>query len=240
MVVNAGSTGSGHRSGVPIFCESNSHKRITRATVVVVGTPLPTAPLDGRTARRLRGRTAVIDAAFQILQEGRVPPPVHEVAARAGVSVSTIFRYFDGLDDLHIEAFARFRQRFAPLLVVPDAADRPRTARIAAFVDARLRLYEECGAIIALARLRALEYSRAERGLAELRRTLREQVLARFRAEIESLAPAKGADLAAVIDGLTSPEAWDVGRRGHDRSSRQIRRAWIDALDALLPDSEAT
>jgi TetR/AcrR family transcriptional regulator, regulator of autoinduction and epiphytic fitness len=121
----------------------------------------------------------VIDAMFSLLQDGKVPVSAELVADRAGVSVASVFRYFDGLDDLQYQTFERFRERFEPLLVVTSGA-ASRDERVAAFVDARLDLYEQAGAIMAVGRLRALEYEPLVAASAEMRGLLADQVRSVF------------------------------------------------------------
>ena len=202
-------------------------------TVVLVGTP--EAPIDGRRARRERGRLAVIDAMFELLQAGKVPVSAEMVAERAGVSVASVFRYFDGLDDLQLQTFERFRERFEPLLVV-EPRGAARAGRIAAFVSSRLELYEQAGAIMAVGRLRALEHEPLVAASAEMRGLLADQVRAVFAHDITATA-ATGSDLVAVIDALTSLESWDVMRKTHSRSRRQIDRAWCTGIEALIAAS---
>ena len=202
-------------------------------TVVLVGTP--EAPIDGRRARRERGRLAVIDAMFELLQAGKVPVNAEMVAERAGVSVASVFRYFDGLDDLQLQTFERFRERFEPLLVVAPRGVA-RAVRIAAFVSSRLELYEQAGAIMAVGRLRALEHEPLVAASAEMRGLLADQVRAVFADDITATA-ATGSDLVAVIDALTSLESWDVMRKTHSRSRRQIDRAWCTGTEALIAAS---
>ena len=188
-------------------------------------------PVDGRRARRERGRLAVIDAMFALLQDGKIPVSAELVADRAGVSVASVFRYFDGLDDLQYQTFARFRERFEPLLAITPAAGT-RSERIAAFVDARLDLYEQAGTIMAVGRLRALEYEPLVAASAEMRALLAGQVRSVF---ADDLPPGRsGADLVGVIDALTSLESWDVLRKTHARSRRQIEAAWHRAIDAVM------
>jgi AcrR family transcriptional regulator len=198
-----------------------------------------TVDIDGRRARRERGRAAVVDAAFDILQQGVVPPPVDEVARRSGVSVSTIFRYFDGLDDLQHQALGRFRERFAPLLEIARDGDGSPPSRTAAFVEARLALYDAAGVIMALGRLRGLEHPPLAAAMAEFAERLTAQVTSQFAPELDAATSARRDDLVAVIDSLTSPQAWDVMRNRHRRTRTQIRRAWIRALTTLLTDTEA-
>ena len=71
--------------------------------------------VDGRSARRERGRAAVIDAVVDLLQEGHAPPTTPQVVERAGISEASLFRYFRSIDDLQLEATARFLDRHAHL-----------------------------------------------------------------------------------------------------------------------------
>lgn len=55
---------------------------------------------DGRHERVERGKRAVYEALAELFSEGRYNPPVAEVAARAGVSERTLFRYFGSFNEL--------------------------------------------------------------------------------------------------------------------------------------------
>jgi AcrR family transcriptional regulator len=191
-------------------------------------------PADGRRARRERGRRAVIDAMFELLQEGKVPPAVELVAERAGVSVASVFRYFDGLDDLQFQTFERFRERFAPVIAVGDVGDGDLPARIDRLVRSRLDLYERAGAIMVVGRLRALEHAPLVEASANLRGLLADQVRGLFDEEVAGSTPAGAADLVASIDALTALESWDVMRKTHGRSRQQIAHAWTRGVSALI------
>jgi TetR/AcrR family transcriptional regulator, regulator of autoinduction and epiphytic fitness len=192
------------------------------------------APTDGRRARRERGRVAVIDAMFSLLQEGKVPPSVEQISERSGVSVASIFRYFQGLDDLQFQTFERFRDRFTPLLASAATRDAPLDARIGQLVSARLDLYEQAGAIMAVGRLRALEHEPLVEASAQMRGILADQVRSLFADELDGTTPATATDLVAAIDSLTSLEAWDVMHRTHARSRAQIERVWRRGIPALV------
>jgi AcrR family transcriptional regulator len=190
-------------------------------------------PIDGRRARRERGRLAVIDAMFSLLQDGKFPVTAELVADRAGVSVASVFRYFDGLDDLQLQTFERFRERFEPLLAVaPDA--RTLDGRVAAFVASRVNLYEQAGTIMAVGRLRALEHEPLVAASAEMRALLAAQVRSVFGPDVGTAGA--GADAVAVIDALTSLESWDVMRKTHSRSQRQIEQAWRRGIGAVITE----
>lgn len=192
--------------------------------------------VDGRRARRERGRLAVIDAMFELLEAGQVPVSAEMVAERSGVSVASVFRYFDGLDDLQYQTFERFRERFAlPLLSAETpGADAVRTDRIRSFVAARLDLYERAGEIMAVGRLRALEHAPLAEASGQMRSLLADQVSCCFAADVAGVTPTRAAGLVAMIDALTSLDAWDVMRKTHSRSPRQIAQAWERAIDALV------
>ncbi len=190
-------------------------------------------PIDGRHARRQRNREAVIEAVFALLDEGKVPPSVDDVAARAGVSVSSIFRNFDGLHDLQRQALEQSQANFAHLFVVTDA-DEQRSVRVRSHVRARIELFERASGLMRVGRSRALDHEPMVEGLARLRGRLAGQTRQRFAAEIEQLTPAEAANLVALIDVTTSPEAFDLMCAAHARTSRQIAKTWITALDALL------
>ncbi len=188
---------------------------------------------DGRHARRERNRSAVIEAAFSLIQEGKIPPSVDDVAERAGVSVSSIFRNFDGLADVQRQALDTFQPRFAHLFVVDDA-ERSRSDRVQAHVRSRVQLSTVAGGLMLVARSRALEHQPMVEGLARLRERLAEQTRQRFAVELGPLTSVDRANLASLIDSLTSPEAFELMSAAHARSPRQISKIWNTSLDVLL------
>jgi AcrR family transcriptional regulator len=191
-------------------------------------------PIDGRNARRERGRRAVVEAAFALIVEGKGPPAVEDIAERAGVSVSSVFRNFDGLADLQQQALALFRERYAHLLTAAPPAGAALGDRAVFFVDHRLDLYEQAHALMGMARVRAFEHDSWSGPVAANRAALAHQTRACFDPEITDLAPADAADLVALLDSLTSPEAYEVMTRAHGRTRIQIARTWTAALQTLV------
>ena len=191
-------------------------------------------PVDGRRARRERSRAAVIDAIFALVDDGKVPPSVEQIADRSGVSASSIFRMFDGLDDMRSQAFQQFETRYAHLL----ASDVDETMDVADRVDqlvrARLELYGAAGPLMSLARQRTLDHEPVADRVGAQRMLLAEQTQRHFRPETQHLTPAEAANFVAFIDATTSPEAFEVLRASHGRTRRQIERTWRRALVALV------
>ena len=196
--------------------------------------PEQTVTTDGRRARRERNRAAVIDAVFELIVDDHVPPAVESIAARAGVSVSSVFRYFDSLDDLLEQTVARYFDRFADLFAVPPVPDGDLDDRIAALVSSRLDLYEAIGPIARIARLRAAEQPRLAEVLADTRRTFEDQVRAHFAVDLTGLRRSEADDRIAVIDCLTAFESWDLLTSTHGRSRGRVERAWTTGARAVL------
>ena len=200
----------------------------------VTGDHEPRSSLDGRRARRERNRSAIVDAVFAAVLDGKVPPTVDDVAARAGVSVSSVFRNFDGLDDLQRRAFDRFQEQYLHLFDATPDAGADRSTRVEHYVRARIELYRSAGPLMHLARQRALDYQPMADGVARLRSRLVDQTHREFRVERSALSSGRAADLIALVDATTSPEAFEVMSAAHARTPRQIARAWVRALDILF------
>jgi hypothetical protein len=50
-----------------------------------------TTKIDGRTERRDRNRTAVLDALLDLVEEGNLAPTVPEISERCGISHRSVF-----------------------------------------------------------------------------------------------------------------------------------------------------
>jgi len=189
---------------------------------------------DGRRARRQRGRLAVSEAMIDLVFEGNLPPSAEQIAERAGVSIASLFRYFDTLDELRQQTTDLYFERHGHLFEVTNIGEGTLTERIGTFVASRATLYETTEPMCRLVRLRANELTRVNDLLGLIRVARADQIHQHFDAELEQLTPASRDDAAAVIVTLTSFESWDQMHRSHDRSPAQIRRAWTTALHGLL------
>lgn len=192
------------------------------------------AQTDGRRARRERSRTAVIDAVFSLIQDGNVPPNAEQVAERSGVSVSSIFRMFDGLDDMRSQAFEQFEHRFAHLLVADFDEAQPLDERINRFVRRRVELNTAAGPLLRVARQRALDHEPMAERVASYRSQLAHQAQRCFAPEAHSLTPTEAANLIALIDTTATPEAFDLLSATHARTPRQILHTWRRSIAALI------
>lgn len=185
--------------------------------------------LDGRRARTERGRTAAIDAMIDLVQEGHRPVTAEQVAARAQVSISSLFRYFEGLQDLQAHTIDRFTERYASSFEITDYCCGDRPARIASYVASRIALYQLIEPMARLARARAYEHPNLKDLLHRMRINQTHQALAHLEAD---------PDVARTIATLTSFECWDQLASDHLRNEAQIAAIWTSALHALLDNTD--
>jgi AcrR family transcriptional regulator len=189
--------------------------------------------LDGRTQRSARSREAVVDAMLDLLDAGSLRPGAAEIAARAEVSVRTVFRHFDDLEQLFVTATEHQFRRIAPLLLSPPPTGT-RSERVDGLVSHRGNLYERIGPV----RRAALRYEpfhpAVHAGLIQARRLLRQHLVAAFAPELDHLpAPARAITVAA-LETATSFAAWENLRVEQRLSVARARAAVTATVDALL------
>jgi len=180
---------------------------------------------DGRRLRSLRTRETIIDALMRLISDGNPCPTAAEVAARARVSVRSLYQHFGSEEGLFLAAVKRTYERIEESWANVDP-NSPLEPRVAAFVQARARALEE---LLLFDRARWLMegHSQAVKG----RRIQHEvwqmrNVLATFAPELNQMERRRRARVQAGIAALTSADLWDHLRRGglSSRSARDVVR----------------
>lgn len=191
------------------------------------------ATADGRNARRERNRVAALDAAIELFGEGTTPSP-EAIARKAGLSLSSIYRYFPDMEALQLAAIARGVERNRALLQIPGLGDGPLHDRIARFVDARVTFFEHAAPV-----LRAVVHaSHSNEAIAQQYRVGREAVRAdtqrHFEPELHAMSASQRAWVGATIDVLFQVESFDHlhTRLGHPLPV--VRAMLREALTAVL------
>lgn len=190
-----------------------------------------TSEVDGRRARTERGRTAAIDAMIDLVQEGHQPVTADQIATRAQVSISSLFRYFDGLQDLQACTIVRFVERYATSFEIADHRSGDLPKRINSYVSSRIALYQLIEPMARLVRARAYEHPNLKDLLHLTRINLTNQAQGHFEAD---------PDMAQTIATLTSFECWDQLANDHLRNGAQITAIWTSALQALLDNTDGS
>jgi AcrR family transcriptional regulator len=191
---------------------------------------------DGRTARRERNREAVVTALLGLYRDGELAPSADDIAARAGVSARSLFRYFADVGDLASEAVARQQEHISPLLELDLDIEAPLDERIDAFVAARIRLLDAMGEVGRVARFRAFQQPIVAEGLTRVRLVLRDQVTVVLGPALADRSAAERQALLAAADVLCSWEAHDLMRHDQGLDADATSAAMALALRRLLAD----
>lgn len=193
---------------------------------------------DGRTARRDRNRSAVLDAVLELFSEGDLSPSPEAVAQRSGVSLRSAYRLMSDRDDLVRAAVERHLERVGPLFVFEPIGEGTFDERVRTLVDARLRLHQAIApaarVAVARTRLRPTPASEILRQTLHGRRgMLRLQLARHFEAELGEFGDEADAVLAAA-DALTQIETIDWFLVDGGYSAAQARQALLTGLRRLL------
>ena len=191
--------------------------------------------LDGRRARRGRNREAVVDALLELFREGELNPSVAAVAERSGVSLRSVFRYFDDLDDMGRIAIQRHLDNVGHLFELPDIGEGSRATRIDALVAQRSALYERVAPVVRAAQIRAPFQPVIAEALVARRALMRDQLHKQFAVELAGLPDDEVSAIVLNADLLASFEAMEILRVDQKLSTARAVAVVRTGLDRLLP-----
>ncbi len=188
------------------------------------------AEADGRRLRREQNRVAVIDALLALFRAGNYQPSCSEIAAKAGLSQRSLFRYFDDVADLHVAATDREIMLALPLLVPAVVPEDLTHVKIERLVHGRAALFEQAGPAARALRANAQVHAKVAVELDRHRTFLRGQLSDLFAPELA----AGGSAVLPAIDVLCSHGCWDRLRHDLRLSAEGAAATLIAALTALL------
>jgi len=193
--------------------------------------PAALAPArDGRRLRREQNREAVIDALLALYRAGNYQPSCSEIAAQAGLSERSLFRYFDDVADLHRATADREIMLALPLVLLAVAPQDLTHVKIERLVHGRAALFEQAGPAVRALRANAHVQARLAVELDRHRTFLRGQVSELFGPELA----VGGTAVLPAIDVLCSHRSWERLRHGLGLSAESAAATLIAALTALL------
>jgi AcrR family transcriptional regulator len=189
--------------------------------------------VDGRRARSAKTREAIVDAAIALLDAGDLKPTAAAVAAKAGLSVRSVFQHFSDLEDLFLAVSDRQTNRVAGLYTGVDYSGGP-AARIDVFVRYRAGLYETIAPVRRAAMVHE-PFSRVVASRMELARNLhRIDVERAFGPELELARAAGDPTLGDVLAAACSFVVWDELRRFSGLTADDAREALRRTVEAML------
>ena len=183
---------------------------------------------DGRLRRSARSRERIIDAVGELIVEGNLQPTVKEVAARANVSLRTVFRHFDDIEGVRRGIQERIYRVGRPILEAP-IPDGPLDGRIRALVAQRARVFEETGPFARSGRTLRWRSRFLTEAYAAQVKDLR-QGLMRVLPEARELSPERQQSLELA----TGFEAWDRLRSEQALSVERAQAVLVDLIGLLL------
>jgi AcrR family transcriptional regulator len=185
---------------------------------------------DGRRLRRELNRDAVIDALVTFYRAGNYHPSCAEIAAVAGLSERSLFRYFRDLEDLHRTAADREITVALPQLASAGVAEELTHVKIERMVHARAALWEHAGPAARALGANAHRHAKLAAELDRYRSLLQGQLRELFAPELA----ARGTVVLPAIEVLCSHHSWDRLRHGQGLSPESATGTLIAALTALL------
>jgi AcrR family transcriptional regulator len=183
---------------------------------------------DGRLVRANRTRDGVVDALLELIDEGNLRPTAREIAARANVSLRSLYVHFDDVEALFYAASVRHAERLESYRT-ERVLDGPFEDRLASFVESRARYYE-VGWNVRQAAVLQEPFSPALRTVLEKgRKASRSEMLCVFGAEIDG-----DEQRLAALDVITNPVAWNVLCAHHGMSLDQAKQVIGDLVRAFF------
>jgi TetR/AcrR family transcriptional regulator of autoinduction and epiphytic fitness len=167
--------------------------------------------VDGRVARSLRTRGAIIEALIALIEDGTVQPTVEEIAARAGVAPRTVFQHYPDREALFAAVSAWIREQLDELMGVIDA-NAPFDERVEAIVEQRVRVYEWITPVRRAALLMEPTLMSVRDALEAVRAMKRADAIRVFAREIDARPAEERPAVEAALSAVTCWSAWDALR----------------------------
>lgn len=191
-------------------------------------------PIDGRHARRERNRIVVLDAVIELFATDTLIPSVDEVARRSGLSLRSVYRYYEDLGALLHAAIERSMEQAAPLLRIDHIGTGPLERRIDEFIEVRLRLYEHTASSFRATIHHSAHNAPMAEALVLARAALRGQLELQFEPELSGLKPAERRRMVLAADVLSRFEAIEALRLGDGLALDETAAVLRVGLSALL------
>lgn len=183
---------------------------------------------DGRLLRSVRSRQRIVEALFELIEEGELVPTGEQVAARAGVGLRTVFRHFEDMETLFAELQARLDRIVHPIFAA-GVAEGSLESRVNAVTKQRANAFDRAAPFKRAGDLQRWRSTfvreRSERTVRELRGNLRAAL-----PEIADVSPA----LQHALELITSLEAWERLRSDQGLGKERAQEVVRDAVLALL------
>lgn len=192
-------------------------------------------PVDGRTARRHRNKTAVLDAVIELFSEDNLTPGVHQVADRSGVSLRSVYRYFDDVDELVAAAIDRHVAQADARFEIPGLGTGPTAERIPRFATNRVTFFTSVRAVYRASIVRASDHPALAASIANRRARLERQTTQMFAPELGEMDSVRADVVCATLDTLSQFDALEYQYRNRGHDADRTTDFLVGAFTELLP-----
>jgi len=192
--------------------------------------------IDGRTARALRTREAIVDASIALVDEGDLRPTAPRIAGRAKVSVRSVFQHFDDLEGLYAAVGDRLVERLSHVVMTVDES-LPLEERIGEVVRQRVILLEAITPVRRAATVHAPFSAEVSKRLQAGHDFMRGEVERVFDVELRGRSADDRAQLLDALDTALSWASWDNLRSLNGRSSDEALDVLVRMVTAIVRDA---
>lgn len=194
-------------------------------------------PRDGRSARAVRTRHAVIDALLVLIEEGDLRPTSRCIAERAGVSERTIFQHFEDLETLFSAAADRMGEGIVRNLGT-ISSEGPLEVRLSSYLDELTFLHESMTPIRRASRLHEPFSPVVRQALGTLRTNLRRGIERVFAIELARWKDdASRHDIVEALALIVTWSSWENMRANSGFTVDQARHVLELGIRTLLTAS---
>jgi len=186
--------------------------------------------LDGRLRRTQRSRERMLDALEAAIREGGGEVTAEAVAARAGVSLSTLFRHFGDLPGLHAAMSERVSARVRPILLA-GPINGSQSTRVRELLRRRADAFEILAPFRRQAQLDPKPSLSARQMEQAFEAVLRSQISDALQPELDRPGTE---DLFELLAVLLSFESWDRLRRIQQLDVPRTKKILERAITLLL------
>lgn len=189
--------------------------------------------IDGRTARALRTREAIVDASIALVDEGDLRPTAPRIAERAKVSVRSVFQHFDDLEGLYAAVGDRLVERLSHVRMAVDGT-LPLADRVSEVVRQRAILLEAITPVRRAAAVHAPFSPEVRSRLQAGHDYLRIEIERSFHGELQGFDRDQRRTTLDALDTALSWSSWDNLRSLNGRSHDEAREVLVKMVNALL------
>jgi TetR/AcrR family transcriptional regulator, regulator of autoinduction and epiphytic fitness len=190
-------------------------------------------PVDGRAARSHRTKRAIINAMRALHSEGDLRPTAPRIAARAGVSLRTVWQQFADMEALLVEAVKRDSEILRSL-VRKIEPEQPLGERVDTFVSQRARILEEMTPTWRAARVHAPSSSELRSDHNKKTAAGRAELETVFAPEFSQLADSQRDQLVESLHAISIWAFWESLRTDLGLSPLRARELVRNAFAALF------